>query len=346
MSISIGLATLISGLAAAGAAGGQAIGASKMNKRAERYAREENALNRQFQAEQAQMGRDYQEEMYNKYYSPSAQMQQFKDAGINPITAVGQITGQGGMSSPSPSGGSSIQPQYSNPMDSLGGIVDSVLAISKLKQEISESKAREHYYNSQGDKAESDIKVNDQTITNMVTENSQMLNDIALSNKKYENECKELDNLIKKTTNEIEQGKQNIEESKKRVEEIEQRIKKLSSDIELNDQQKSYLASMVTLIGYQSQTEQERKTNLQKQGNLYDKQSGLIQHQEWHLDNQSVLIKRQTWEQDYRNKYLYLFGVPPEDRFKNTPYGITDTAKGLYGLSKQDKDYLSTLKLY
>lgn len=136
MGISAGLATLIAGIAAAGASTGQAIGAGKMNKRAQEYSETENRRNRQFQAEQAQLGRDFQEEMYNKYYSPSAQMQQFKDAGINPITAVGQITGQGGMSSPSPAGGSSLQPNFVNPMDSLGGIVDSIMGISRLKAEI------------------------------------------------------------------------------------------------------------------------------------------------------------------------------------------------------------------
>lgn len=134
--ISMGLATLIAGLAAAGASTGQAIGAGKMNKRAERYAREENALNRQFQAEQSQIGRDFQEEMYNKYYSPSAMMQQFKDAGVNPVLAAGQITGQGSMSSPSPVGGSSMQPNFVNPMESFAGISDSIMNISRLKAEI------------------------------------------------------------------------------------------------------------------------------------------------------------------------------------------------------------------
>lgn len=115
------------------------ISASKMNRRAQRYAERENELNRNFQSAQAAMGRQWQEDMYQKYYSPSAQMAQFRDAGINPAQAYGQITGTGGMSSPSPSGGSSLNFSQENPwqnaMTSVNNAYDNMLSVMRQKNE-------------------------------------------------------------------------------------------------------------------------------------------------------------------------------------------------------------------
>lgn len=46
-----------------------------------------NAANNEFNAKQAQISRDWQEEQYNKYSSPSAMVQQYEDAGLNPALA-------------------------------------------------------------------------------------------------------------------------------------------------------------------------------------------------------------------------------------------------------------------
>lgn len=73
--------------------------------------REQNAWNAQqaqkqmnFQAEQAQIARDWQEEQYNKYNSPSAIVRQYQDAGINPALMFGGSTPAASQSTSIPSG--------------------------------------------------------------------------------------------------------------------------------------------------------------------------------------------------------------------------------------------------
>lgn len=81
----------------------------------------------EFQAKQAQESRAWQEQMYDKYYSPAAQVQQYKDAGLNPALLYGRGASTPSMpSTTSPSGaagqvsgGSSVTPSYHNMFDSL-----------------------------------------------------------------------------------------------------------------------------------------------------------------------------------------------------------------------------------
>ncbi len=106
-----------------------------MNRRSIRYAQQENETNRNFQAQQAELSRDWQEEMYNKYYSPSAQMASFQQAGINPAMAVGSITGNGSVSAPSASGGSSIGISQENPWQGAQTALSSAFDSMRLKNE-------------------------------------------------------------------------------------------------------------------------------------------------------------------------------------------------------------------
>lgn len=78
-------------------------------------ANRQNRFNRDFQAQQAQLARDWQEDFYNKYSSPSAMVQQYKDAGLNPAMMYGRGSSVvGGVpSGASPSGGSQMMPTFS-----------------------------------------------------------------------------------------------------------------------------------------------------------------------------------------------------------------------------------------
>lgn len=97
----------------------------------------QNRKNRKFQAEQAQIARDWQEEMYNKYSSPSAMVQQYKDAGLNPALAyngLGQtFSGTSGMTS-----GSQMQPDFSG-LD----LTDFIVALGELKVKEKVGKSQE-----------------------------------------------------------------------------------------------------------------------------------------------------------------------------------------------------------
>lgn len=79
----------------------------------------EAALNRNFQAKQAEEAYQRQVDFYNTYQSPSAMVQQYKDAGLNPALMVGGNVGQ--TSVPSSSAPSGSMPSGSAP----SGYVDS-----------------------------------------------------------------------------------------------------------------------------------------------------------------------------------------------------------------------------
>jgi hypothetical protein len=139
----MGLATIIGAGLSTGAAGASAISSGKMNRRAEKYNKWALQQQQAFNAQQAQLGRDWSEEMMgqqnewnlqqwqreNEYNTPAAQRARLEAAGLN---AALMMQGQGsigmagsGQPAASPSGdpqassGLSSAPQYVRPDFSL-----------------------------------------------------------------------------------------------------------------------------------------------------------------------------------------------------------------------------------
>lgn len=139
----MGLATVIGAGLSAGAAGASAISSGKMNRRAVKYNKWALQQQQAFNAQQAQLGRDWSEEMMgqqnewnlqqwqreNEYNTPAAQRARLEAAGLN---AALMMQGQGsigmagsGQPAASPSGspqassGLSSAPQYVRPDFSL-----------------------------------------------------------------------------------------------------------------------------------------------------------------------------------------------------------------------------------
>lgn len=108
----------------------------------------------QFNAQQAQIGRDWQEQMYNQYYSPSAQVRQFKDAGLNPALMYSNGIGSGSM--PSSSAPQSVSPQRGKTDSSsagLGLLLQVIQSIAGIRNSIVQT-------NSQRAVAESEVTRN------------------------------------------------------------------------------------------------------------------------------------------------------------------------------------------
>lgn len=80
------------GISALGSAGG-AFASGNLNRKNRNFTREENEKSRQFNAEQAKLAYERQREFYDYqqqlYTSPSAQMRQLKEAGLNPDMVYG-----------------------------------------------------------------------------------------------------------------------------------------------------------------------------------------------------------------------------------------------------------------
>lgn len=124
----------------------------------------ENQKDREFNAEQAQISRDWQEEQYVKYESPAAQMQQMKSAGVNPLQGVSsQSVGSGSTASAS----SSSLPQAQAPDFSFLGelnLMDKQIKGLKLDNEIKvqqDKKLEEETKSLQLDNKKKAIEAND-----------------------------------------------------------------------------------------------------------------------------------------------------------------------------------------
>ena len=160
MPVDLGLATIIGAGLSAGAAGASAISSGKMNRRAEKYNKWALQQQQAFNEQQAQLGRDWSEEMMsqqnewnlqqwnreNKYNTPAAQRARLEAAGLN---ASLMMQGQGsiGMAgsgqpaasppgSPQASSGMSSSPNYVRPDFSLlSQAVDSFFKNKLLSEE-------------------------------------------------------------------------------------------------------------------------------------------------------------------------------------------------------------------
>lgn len=99
----------------------------------------EAAKNRNFQAQQAQIARDYQTEFYETYQSPSAMVRQYKDAGMNPALMAGGYNPPSAVSTSSPSGSaaSAASPNY----QSMEGMINAIASLAQLKANIDNTKA-------------------------------------------------------------------------------------------------------------------------------------------------------------------------------------------------------------
>lgn len=99
------------------------------NKQSQNFAKSENAANRQFQADQNQLTRDFQEYMYNTYQSPAALVSQYQSAGLNPALIY-----DNGVSSSVPSASSAGTPG-SNITAQIRPLID-LQSLSQLAQTI------------------------------------------------------------------------------------------------------------------------------------------------------------------------------------------------------------------
>lgn len=111
---------LAAGIAATGALGSSALSAnsaaanSHMGRVYSRWAlhqqEAENQRARDFQSRESAIARQWEEQMYNLYNSPSAMMRQYKEAGINPYLADGLGSGMSSSAPMSGSGASGLSP--------------------------------------------------------------------------------------------------------------------------------------------------------------------------------------------------------------------------------------------
>lgn len=111
-------------------------------EKARGFSASESIRNREFESQQAQVARDWQEEQYLKYNSPSALIAQYQDAGMNPALMYGGATGTSASTSTSiPPGtvGSPVSASTSSVSNGLGladSIINSVYQMNMMKYDM------------------------------------------------------------------------------------------------------------------------------------------------------------------------------------------------------------------
>lgn len=128
------LGAIISGASAVGSAGMNAWASGKMNKRAEKFNREEAEKQRAFSVEQTEKQNNWNYQLWKEaldYDSPANQVQRLMDAGLNPLYyGLDGNQAQNAPQSAQPLGYERAQaPNYLNP---VAGAIDSAFKVAQI----------------------------------------------------------------------------------------------------------------------------------------------------------------------------------------------------------------------
>ena len=127
---------------------------SKAQQQQNAYASSEARAARDFSAQQAEINRDWQEDMYARYNSLQGKVAQANEAGVNPLYAVtGSATSP--MSAAPPSvAAPAASPSSASPIGQLSDMVGATLGFSKLSAEIENIRSVTRNQNAQALKTE------------------------------------------------------------------------------------------------------------------------------------------------------------------------------------------------
>ena len=105
------------------------------------YNSSEAATNREFQSAQTQLARQWQEDMYNKYQSPSAMVRQYQQAGLNPALMYSRGATPVSFSSTSVPSGSTASASAA-PLAGIDSLINSLSKLVSLPSELQLLKAQ------------------------------------------------------------------------------------------------------------------------------------------------------------------------------------------------------------
>jgi hypothetical protein len=180
----------------------------------------------QFNHDEAQVDRDWNERMYNMYQSPEAQMRQYQEAGLNPALMYQggvDINGLSGGSAASVSGavgGENPQSGFERVMGVMSQFLNMLTGASHIGQSVVELKNQTAQTNSSVglQDADADLKRAQTEQTQVQTNNSIL-----------DGELKKLELSYKKQFYDLD-----IEEQKERINNLKKQGEKILSDIDVN----------------------------------------------------------------------------------------------------------------
>lgn len=243
LSLGLGAGALVSGLVGTGIS-------ANMNKKNRAFAAQQQEDQQRFAESQFQSminaekeftadERAYNEDMYNKYQSPAAMVDQYKDAGLNPSLMYG------GMSVNSPeiadyadmqagSASSTPTPQQFDTSRNFSDIAQNILTLGQQalnRKSVENDTSRVEY---------------EQTVARAQSLKYMSERDL-IDKQTYE---KELDNVFKQSTlgKRIEQVSLSVDEGKQRIAESQQNISESLSRMKVNDAKVAEISSKISEI--------------------------------------------------------------------------------------------------
>lgn len=171
----------------------------------------------QFNHDEAQADRQFQEEMYNKYQSPEAQMRQYQAAGLNPALMY-----QGGVDINGPSGGSAASASGAVGGDTPQSGFEMVMGVMSQLMSV--------FTGSSQIASQVTSNINDTKVANATADEKKANAD----NLRAKTEGQKLDNELVSTFGFIERS-YNIESQRANIEKTYQDIRESASRISVND---------------------------------------------------------------------------------------------------------------
>lgn len=337
-----GLDSIIAGL---GNIGGSSINA----KTALRIANKQMAFN----SEQAQIAREWNERMYNQYNSPIAQVQQFKQAGLNPNLLYGNGVQIPQVQSAAQANSGALP--VPRPGDAVSGAVQSVLGASLMKAQIENIKADTSKKNSETAGIDIENEINSRGADFRVDllsklPDTEMMKQELMAQQRQESVWRS--GQIKEFTDKI---------LPMQAEQIGATIRNLDAGTLKTLEEKDYISfnAQTARISANAQMSQARTAEgrlslefqllpyqinlLQSQRNLSDKQAGLVYKQGLktlrecsNLIKQGESIDLQNLHQRIVNDWDASFGLS-RDQFSSLAHTMTNTVFGVFNTEPPTK---------
>lgn len=127
---------------------------SRAQKQQNAYASSEARAARDFSAQQAEINRDWQEDMYARYNSLQGKVAQAQEAGVNPLFAVTGSATSPMSAAPPPVASPAASSGSASPVGQLSDMVGATLGFSKLNAEIENIRSVTRNQNAQALKTE------------------------------------------------------------------------------------------------------------------------------------------------------------------------------------------------
>lgn len=216
-------------------------------------------MDMQYNHDEAQLDRDWNEQMYLKYQSPDAQMRQYQEAGLNPALMYGGVDING------PSGGSSASTSSSQAgegpqagFERVMGVISSLMQLMNGSGNIASTVQNINTQHVQNENqtnatlAEVGLKSAQEEQVRVQTNGQLLENELKKVNLKYADALKQL---------EVEKAQEEINNLRSQREEMASRISLNNSEIELNGHR-------IQLVDAQMNTEEKRASCVMAQTTL------------------------------------------------------------------------------